>query len=503
MRQFLYRIFIIALVGALLQSCASSKKVSNQELQSSEPVLFIPVGVDSAIASNAAILADSSFVEWESEQEAELLKEKGTLLKSESDSLWSALELDQSKKDSTALTDSTAFISSFNQGAQQFIELQRVAAIQEPTTEEQDLYATLVDSATFYFEKALVVNPFDAQTRVILAQLYSIKAGRLNQNEEFEKSIEILEKLSRLEKGDPIILAILAENYFLLNKFSESALNYRKAADLLLETGMLSEKYFLEQQYTDQDSVDLFTYHYYEGQSYLKLFDEFGSKDAFLEAQKYANTEDFKDIVEGELRFIDWDEGNIKASYARDSLIQLVSLGDLQGALVGFESLLMSLRSQRAKDEIEWRAALLNYEMGESEKAAGILFTLYNRIQLQENGFAADTSYQQYLEDYGIITFNIGQDYLNQRRRRLALTYFLQSGQIKWKANARALLRVATLLQNNIEESLKYAILVENELQKLNIDEQKTLYQFLVNQYRRNGNMDLARRYYTLWSQLQ
>lgn len=503
MLHYINKFFTVLLIGILFQSCTATKHVSEDQDSAAKPTLIVPDGVDSTIAATAFMLADSSFVEWVEEQEAEQLKEKGRLLKTESDSLWNALEIDQTDLDSTVITDSSAFITSFNNGAQQYIELQRVAAIQDPTIEDQVLYIALVDSAIFSFERALVLNPFDAQTRVILAQLYSINAGRLNQNDEFEKSIEILEKLSRIEKGDPIILGILAENYFLLNRYPESALNYRKAADLLLQTGMLSERYLLEQQYSPQDSVDLFTYYYYEGQSYLKLFDEYASKAAFTEAGKFAATQEYGEIIEGELRFIEWDEGNIKASYARDSLIQLVSLGDIKEALHGYEALLTTLRSQRAKDEIEWRTGLLNYELGNSEVAAKILFTLYNNTELHVNGLAVDSVYQQYVEDYGIITFNIGQEYLNQRERRLALTYFLQSGKVEWEFNARALLRVATLLQNNIDESLKYALLVEKEVEKLNKEEQKTLYQLFVNQYRRDGKMDMARRYYALWSQVQ
>lgn len=489
-------------IGLLIQACASSNGIIVNPTPVEDNGLTIPSGVDSSIAEMANLLADSSFVSWEDETTSDALKSEGTTFRSQSDSLWAILELAQDTADLVMNIDSTQFISAFNEGAEYYIELQRISSLANPGSEQIALYASLVDQAILSFEKALTFNPFDAQTRVLLAQLYSVKAGRLNQEENFEKSIALLEKLSRLEKGDHVIFGVLAENYFVLNRYEESALNYRKAANVLLESGKLTELYYREGTYTLQDSVDVFTYFYYEGQSYLQRLDEIKSKEAFVKGYEFASSEEYKEIIQGEITFIDWDSGNIRASFARDSLMKLSNAGQPSNALEGYRELVPTLRSQRATDEIDWRIAILEYELGNTLLSAELLQTLNARIELQGDGSAKDSTYQQYLEDYGIITFNIGQENLNQRKRRLALTYLLQSGEIHWEYRGRAWLRVANLLQNNIPESLKYAHMAEEEFQNLEPDEQKSLLELFINLYRRNGDMNKAREYYAKWIEL-
>jgi len=377
-----------------VQACSSTKDITVEPVSVPESILLVPSGVDSSIAWMANGLADSAFVSWDNEVISDQLKVEGTASRAQSDSLWALLEMRKDTSDIVLNVDSTQFISSFNEGAESFIEMQKISSESDPSDEEITRYAFLLDQAIGFFEKALTFNPFDAQTRVLLAQLYSVKAGRLNQADEFEKSITILEKLSRLEKGDHVIFGVLAENYYVLGQYGSAAENYKKAAEVLTETAKLTENYFDEGSKTIQDSLNLFTYYYYEGQSHLQLFDEFKSREAFLNGNRYASTEEYRDIIEGELNFIDWDEGNIKASFARDSLLKLVNAGQPSNAMKGYRDLLLTLRSKRATDEIDWRIAILEYELGNTEKSAELFKILYDRIDLEASGMAADSTYQ-------------------------------------------------------------------------------------------------------------
>jgi len=223
---------------------------------------------------------------------------------------------------------------------------------------------------------------------------------------------------------------------------------------------------------------------------------------AFKLARELAPTEEDEEFAEAEIDFINWDDGNIKASFARDSVVTLVNSGRLSEAEIGFKELKRSLQTQNARDEIDWRLAVVEYELEKDETAADRLMQLVNRTPTQENGMPADSTYNQYFSDYGLICFNIGQRHLRERDRRTALKYFRQSTKVKGQYSARANLQIADLLKNNIPEAIRHAQEAEEEINLLNENDTKALYSLLTDLYRRDGNLNQARYYRQLWSEL-
>jgi len=491
---------VTILILILLSSCSSQKKLANKDLENGTYELVVPPGVDSTIAAQAFKIGNESFVSVESEEKAEELKETGTGYINEGDRIWTILK-NASQNDSTASAkdkENPEFIEFFNQGADYLIELRN---IENQVSEEinQKRYAELIDLAVNAFENAIALNPFDSETKLLLGQLYGLKASRLNEVENFESAINILEKLVLIEKGDHIIYSVLAENYYLTKNYQMAIKNFEIAGKVFLETVELSDYYYDYGEMSEQDSTTIFTYQYYLGLSYTNLYDPINAIISFEDAKRYSTNSDQTASIESELDYINWDDGNIIASEFREKAVSLVNLGQLAEAEKEFIDLYKRLNTTKAKDEIQWRLAVVEYQLGKVETAADRLLKLVQRTETEADGSPTNPQYSNYFYDFGIITYNIGLQQLSNKNRPLALSYLLQSSKIKWDQRARSNLRIADLLFNNIQESLKHALLAESEIQTLSQTEVKSLYRLLSELYRRSGNMNEARKYFAIW----
>ena len=499
---------LIATAGliAMLSGCASSSYSTLESPETTteeESQLFIPAGVDSTTAADAEKVADDSFVSFQEEQRAIAAKEQASAYRASSDTLWYYLSLTERDNHQITEEDSIRAIQTFNEGAEFFIEMNSLN--QRPGLSQAELkrqHLQLVNNAMNRMEESLTLNPFDSDTRFRLAQLYNIKAARMNDVRDYEQAIDVLEKLVRIERGDAVIYEVLADNYTGVGNYQLAAENFSKAKETIKETARLSDYYFENNAYSEQDSLDIHLYSYYEGDSFVNVYSANEALRAFEEAKEWAPTEEDRQFAQSEIDFVNWDNGNIRASMARDSLVALERNEQLQQAESGYLSLLTRLRSQTATDEIDWRLSVVQYQNGKEEPAADRLMELYQRTPMNETGMPADSTYTRYFDDYGSICLNIGLRHLSDRNRSTALKYFQQSSKVPGQNRVRANLYIADLLRNNISEAIKHAQLAEEEMNLLNDTDQKELLNLLTDLHRRDGNMAEARRYRELWSQL-
>ncbi|WP_340106289.1 tetratricopeptide repeat protein [Rhodohalobacter sp. 8-1] len=501
----LYILVIICLFFTTACATSSSYSTLDTPVENTveEPSLFIPAGVDSATAAEAEQIANSSFVSFEEEQRAEQLKMDAEAYRASSDTMWYYLTLNNPNDYFVSQEDSVESIRTFNKGAEFFIELNNLGASSNlPSPELQRRQAEYLNNAIASMEESVTLNPFEGETRYYLAQLYEIKATRLQNNQDYQNAIDVLEKLTRVEKGDPLYFEVLADNYTAVGNYPKAADNFKLAREVKEEISTLTDFYFENGHISEQDSLDLFLYAYYEGEAYTNYLQAPEALKAFELAKELAPTDEDKEFAEAEIEFINWDNGNIKGSFARDSLVMLVNSERLNAAESGFKELKPSLQTQTARDEVDWRLAVVEYQLEKDETAADRLMNLVNRTPTNEDGMPVDSTYIQYFSDYGLICFNIGQRHLGERDRRTALKYFRQSKKVKGQFRARANLQIADLLQNNISEAINHAKEAENEVQFLNENDTKALYSLLTDLHRRDGNLDEARRYRQLWSEL-
>ncbi|MEX0773932.1 MAG: hypothetical protein WD038_12235 [Balneolales bacterium] len=491
--------FIIIIV--LLSSCKTTEPPPARPGPIEPEPFSIPAGVDSLTAHIADSIAGQSFVSIEREQQAEALKSEAREWVDKSDSLWIYLTMDPETDYPVSEDDSIKAIESYNEGAEALIESQEVAQSGEADEQWVQQQNELLDEAIKAFEDALVYNPFDTETKYGLSLVYQRKAIRLTDDEEYKKAIDILERLTQIEKGEDAIYARLAENYYALGLWSDAARNFQTAGEVFRENKFLGPDIAEPGELTPEDSSTLFHYVYYTGESQTNMYQADDALTSFGKAKSLANNEELREDAQYMIDYIHWDDGNIAGRMARDSINTLRNQGDLEIAQEQYLKLLDRLKTPKAKDEIHWRTALTHYEMGKEKEAADRLMNLVKRTETSvRDGMPVDSTYNQYFEDYGIICYNIGSQYLHQERDRLtALKYFKQISTLPWSNRAKTNLEIANIVSNNIPEAISHAEKALAEVNMLGQVDEKELYRRLSNLHRRQGDTENARKYIELW----
>ena len=482
------RVISALLVTATL-GCGSGSASSGIALPEARPV---PAGVDSTVAVAADSLADASFVATAEQEQALALQETGRLIVERTDSMWLVMSALVDSGRVVSDLDSAAATAATNQGGVALVALDSL--LRSSDLEVEALAArteVLLDSAEVALERAFQLNPFDTRSQVWLAQVYGLQARRLGQSEAYGRAIDELEKLALLTPDQHTVYAMLANNYFYVEDWDGAALNYEKAEEVYRETFDL-----VVEDPQPLDSAVVFSYVQAQGDMHVQRIDALQASEAYRRAYDFAVSAEDSAYVAGELEWMAWDDQNIRSSFARDSLLRLEQDGDLSGARRGYSELLGTLSSRTATDEIDWRLAIVDYNLGNAEEAAARLQQLVDRTPKDPVGAPIDPAYAQYFDDYGTLCLNVGRSFrVEQRDNRTALKYFTQATTVNWTGRAVAHYEVARLVQGNVDASLENAMEAVGDEEALSDTQRLDLYRLLMELNRRAGDFDAARQY--------
>lgn len=502
------RLFPVIFASLLLIACGSSgptttpspSPTESQGPSVSKSTVYVPPGVDSSTAERADSLADSSFVSLQKQEKAAARSEEGQTLVQISDSLWKYLEMgnDTTQIDSVGQQKRAAAVKAFNRGAKSLSEWQKVRTSEElDSAKAATMQARLLNEAQAAFEEAIQLNPYDQATRSRLGQIYELQAERLGREEAYGKAIEVYEKLTRLRRDSYSPFLNLANSYYQTDQYTEAAENYRKARDTYLESVELS----IEEE-VEVDSSLVFNIALAEGEALRYARDAESALEAYRIAARYAKTDEQVRTAESWTEWINWDDGNIAASFARDSLQNLARQGEFTAAAEGFRALKPRLQTQFARDEIDWRLAQAEYQGGQQDQAAERLQALVERTETTSEGSPADSTYQRYFDTYGTICLNLGREKRDEDIRT-ALKYFEQAAEVPWERRALAELEAGKLLRNNVETSIEYLERAAGDADALEMEDRLELYRTLVNQHRRLGHREEAEKYLKVMRRLK
>ena len=274
----------LIIIAIVLAGCGSSRNTGSEMFSASS--FFVPAGVDSSVAILADSLSRESFVGFERETQSRALTEEAYLLVQESDSLWRILEMTREDGYEVSEQDSIQSIHSFNEAALAYQEAAQLSGDNEEALLRRQ--EGLLDLAQQKFEEAITYNPFDEQARALLARVYLFQYNRLKRDGAIENSITILERLVRLEKGRHDFYSELASAYFSQENWSEAAMNYRKAELTLFEAREMDVTAETPGQLSEQDSLTLFNYTYYFGESSAYAYDAPAAIEALERARVFA-----------------------------------------------------------------------------------------------------------------------------------------------------------------------------------------------------------------------
>ena len=474
-----------------LAGCAGSGGLKKEALNSE--ALFIPAGVDSAVAAVADSIARASFVSIPDQEVAADQKQDGMDISAFSDSLWIYLEMSQDSSGNVDAASAEAALRAANQAVnplKELIQLNQSADLDSLTIVRRQ--EALLNRAQTSLEEAIKLNPFDLQTQSVLARVYTAQAQRLGRGNAFQESIDVLEKLTRLRPDQHNLFVALANNYYQTSRWNEAAYNYERAEQIYLQTYDLTP--------TDEpvtaDSLLLYQYVSRQADVHVLRRDAGAAVTAYDRALSLAPDAEEIAFIKGEMEWINWDNGNLSASFARDSLIGLEQGNMLPEAERGYEQLLRAVQNPKALDETEWRLASVQYKLGKGDVAADRLLQLLRRTAVTDTGVPVDSTYSRYFDTFGTICFNQAMVFLGEKRdNRTALKYLEQAVQFPWEGRPRAYLESAKLLRSNVKIAKERAQEAMQELDLLTPEDQKELFGLLATFYRTEGDFDQARKY--------
>lgn len=500
-----YDFILMILAAVALCSCAGTPK--SKVIKTKDGKFEIPVGVDTSVAMASQRMAKQLFVEHPQQVRAKRVADSAVVRFERSEQLWKILE---GQTDSTGVVDSVAAIEKFNEAGRslkQAVELDKQAAASGDPADMRRQALVALDKARAIFEISLQYNPFDNNTKLWLAKTYQQLARRYLNDQNYIKAIGILEHLTRLQRDQHALYARLGDCYMALKKYPIALQNFVKAEQVLKATTAFNVPAGRELNATNitavTDSGAMFLYLYYQGESYIKLLDADSALYVLHRAQEISPTPESRAAAENNIKWINWDDGNIPASEKRDSLFARMDAGKFADAAKGFRKLLPDLRSTRTRREIGWRLATLEFNyLQHEEEALHIMQTVVQAHGRDSLAVVADTLYQKYIDSYGAMCFNQGQKMLVAKKFTTALTYFQQSSLLDWNYRAKSYLELGKLAVNDpprAENFVKQALKLSGQLDRR--DEVAAL-ELATQSLKRQGKFDEARQYFERYRKL-
>jgi tetratricopeptide (TPR) repeat protein len=265
------------------------------------------------------------------------------------------------------------------------------------------------------------------------------------------------------------------------------------------------------------DSTTLFYAVWYQGQCASRLLNAEQALHHLKRAWNLTPTKANRSAIESTIAWINWDDGNIRASVMLDTATALVNRADrlaaqgntaeakkhYKNATEVQEEMLSIIKTTHARHETEWTLAYIEYtHLSKQAAAVNRLLTLVESMPKNDQGAPLDTSYRNYFDTYGTMCHNLGVDKL-ESDRRLAYTYFLQATTIHWQGRAKSFLSLAELSNSNPKQMVEYGEKALALSEQLATDELIRLHKFLVDGYRRLREVNKARQYFEKLRNLQ
>jgi pentatricopeptide repeat protein len=490
----------LLLVALAIVSCGGSGSLRTYR---GKNAVKVPPGVSPLVAVHADSIAAGLFVKMKDEREAQSLFDKGRQHYNVSDSLW--LVLDNAKKSPAKSVPSDDSLAAVKQTIPGALKLQEAAAnLQDyDRTQEQRLIIQAsynLKEAQKYLERSVQLNPFNAPVQNYLALTYKLLAQRFPKDMGFDKALHIWGTLARLEPGEFLHYYNLGSTYFAEQHWAQALENFKKCEEVLLASAEINARRLQNPALPVEATIDT-TYHflsvYFQAQAAIKLLAAEPALQKLHHAKTLTRNPEYLAIIESNIRWINWDDGNIYGSVMKDSANALANRGEFEKAGRVYENLIHhTLKTKRAKDEMSWTYAAIEYKnLNRKASAVGRLYEVIQTIPKNAAGTPLNADYKEYFEAYGTMCYNIGIDTLRSDRK-LAYTYFAQAAEIDWSGRGKSYMFMADLSRANPQLLIANGEKAMALSVQLSPDELQNLYKLLVDGYRRAGQVDKARNYF-------
>ena len=434
---------------------------------------FFPAGIDSLTAVESDSITSRLFVTEDRKSKALDLYNEALTNHEIADSLWALI------KDKQKDTADSLFSESLH--------------------EKRAIISQKLEKAGNELRKAARIDPFNLALKDLLAKVYTLQGDFSEETSFYEKAIFELKQIISRDKSEHVLYYRLGENYYKLNEWEKAYENYRQAENVLLETAFLNEKQekkLLAGNYIITDSIDAeihFRYVYYQAITVAKLYNTELALSLFQRAQQIAPSQNQLEFVDNYTKWIRWDGGNIAASEKKNQCLQLIKEKKYQQAKAGFEELIDDLNTQKARDEIGWRIATIEYQYLDQEING--CERLHNIIKNQpvnkKTGLPFDPDYKRYFTDCGKMFFKLGLNLKKKSEYKLAYRCFENASQIQWFGRWQSLLELSKLTVQDPDKTLEIINLILNSQHNLSKSEHLDALTLKLNALKRFGTSRL------------
>ncbi len=479
--------------------CASSgpsPSPSSEWATPAQRAFHCPSGVDSTLAVEAQLKADSLFVPIEDEKMANQMAEEGRRMFEIYRDVQTLLSLQDSSKDNDYFLtrlQTSGIPRAIGERFRRMVETEGLSyAFQKMTQENRER----LDRIRNTYENAHALNRFDTGLAVDLALIHRLSATIFARDADASsydtRAKAMLKRALGMDRSDHRIYGRLGEYYMASQDWQQAREYTIKAHDVLRAFEFLPPDFHEGVREAAVDSSTQFRYLSGVILSSVKLHDSQTAFHYIQKADEFARSESDKRILSEYRESIDWANGNI---LARETFVQAENLrseGHFLQAAYKYNVVLGLTRdkAQKAAWETAYKLALMEYthlrEHPEYLKVyppehigIGRLRSVIQAIPKDASGMPRDDTYLDYFDNYGTMLFNQGIEAVNHNQRPLALAYFMQGALLRSNVQARCCLELAKLTMHHGSVGSKWALKAYSLKDQLASDEMTQMYQLL------------------------
>ncbi len=343
----------------------------------------------------------------------------------------------------------------------------------------------LLEQARDHFESGLKIDPFNNYLRVAVTSTYSyLEKVYAHQNEPM-KRLPVLLNLLRLKK-EPKDLAYLNNSVGMIYRQYEmwelAKAHFHQAIESILDVGD-----------APVDTLRLFENLYLRGDAQFHLYEAEPALTSFTYARMIAPNQTYYNQLTARIDFINWDNGNIRASEKYNEAKALFNNKKYDEAELAYLELLGMVTTERATNEANLALAKMQfYQMNKKEEAIERLWMVVSKYPLDPDvGKPIDKAYENLWTEYSQMCLFMGVKYYDTNKRA-SFTYFLKSSQIEGPLRGQALLNLARASIQNPQICLSFCLRALDYQDRLDSNEKKYLYQTIYQAYLQQGDFDQA-----------
>jgi len=530
----IFSFLLIFLIG-----CSGGKKLAEvQTVKIGKKEFQMPAGVDSSIAYNSKIKAERLFVDTKREKVADSLNKYFDDYRKLTEELYTLLEnkIEEFKKVRLEFRELT---ESFDTQNPLTLEQRRKYEKNFEQIAEDSLTISIVTSLLDYylnycsehFEQAYELNPFELNI-LINKSICDYDRGLIFKDTlSYHSSVQSLLKVLDYNKGAGHVYREIGRNFFELGDWKRAHEYLLEAHKIYLITSIFdnpkpdtSDRFKKGNIPSHVDPDEYYKYLYIKGRAEIKVY-EADSALATLEKALYlapskGDSSFIKQLVK---EYIKWDDGNIYAAEQKIIIEDSVIHGNFEWAKNAYIRLLPQVKTKKARDNITFRLARVEFSnLNQPEAAANRFYNLVMNADTSNkktNIYKApdDSLYKVYFKDCGTVLFGLGTKYMNEGFLDKAKQYFVKDTTFEWSGKGSVFLPLAQLVTRDVPENLppveRLNMLNEKRLNLLNrakdfinnytereIDQ---LYGSLSIIYQTQRNQSMLQRNFSEWNEVK